>query len=243
MKLFLRASALMMLFWVILAARPLAQAPDDEDHDIIVLNDGGVARGTIVEIVCGDYVSLELPNGGTIKVDYDDVRLITDSEHYREWADKLRGDCVNKRGVDYEFVARGGLLFGESETHFACDFIIGPRLSRGAYFGMGIGWETIGGNLLSAQLHLYYLTDLLKGADHGRSLFVHLSGGYAYGSSMSTTDVTTRGARYTLSLGATVAVDDGTPMTVEAGYLYQSFRLPAPSHRRDYPFVALGVRF
>lgn len=63
---------------LLLAGAVMPQAPTDQNHDVIVLKSGGVARGRILETVEGSHLVLEVANGRTIKIDFEKNSL-----HYR----------------------------------------------------------------------------------------------------------------------------------------------------------------
>ena len=220
------------------------QAPTNEDHDVILLNDGGIARGRIIEIVCGDYVTIQVLEGKTVRVDYDDIRLITDKEQYERFKGKLLGDCIKDRSIEYENIVRVELLRSNSKTHFAGEFIIGPRISRNFYCGMGIGWQSLADDLLSAQLHIYFIQNIVENNNQSVELFLHFSGGYAYNATQPAMDPMRGGAKYMFTFGSAFEVGGGTALLVEAGYGYQAYRESPPDGvRSDLGLISLGVRF
>ena len=51
-----------LAFVLLLIAVSFSQPPTDEDHDVILLKDGGIARGRILETVEGKHVVLQVSN-------------------------------------------------------------------------------------------------------------------------------------------------------------------------------------
>lgn len=233
-----------LAFVLLLIAVSYSQPPTDEDHDVILLKDGGIARGRIVELVCGDYVVMEVSGGKTIKIIYDDIRLITDKKHYDESEGKLRGDCVKERGVDFEYVFRIGLLKSDTSTHFSSSFIVGPRMARSFFAGMSIGWDRFTFDMFSARIHTCVFGNLIKDADGNPETFLHFSAGYGHNIKDKGEMVSAYGPNYSLSIGGAFAVEEGTALTIEAGYHYQTFKHTGISDfNTDYFTMLLGVRF
>jgi hypothetical protein len=227
---------------MLLVGTSFAQAPTNDDHDVILLNDGGIARGRILEIVCGDYVTLQVLQGGSIKIEYHEIRLITDKQHYEELSPMLRGDCIKDRELGYVYISRTGLVFGQGATHFISEFVAGSRISRHFYGGIGVGRESIYDDLISAQLHVYFLGDLVKGGG-SHEFFLHFSGGQAYNVVSPQREPSIGGVKYLLTLGGAFDIGGGAALMVEAGYYYQSFRESTPSDvRRGHPVISLGLR-
>ena len=229
---------------LLLSSVSFSQAPTNEDHDVVLLNDGGVARGRIVELVCGDYVVMEVLDGKTVKINYDDIRLIMDKEHYGELAGKLSGDCLKKRVVDFEFVFRAGLLRSDTSTRFSSSFMVGPRLDTAVFVGMSVGWDRYTFDMLSVRLHTCFFANLINDADDYPETFLHFSAGYGHNIKDRGDMMDAYGPNYSVSIGRTFPVDEATAMTVEAGYHYQTFKNTVNFNSNiEYFTVLFGVRF
>ncbi len=235
-----RTLALVLLLIAVSSAQP----PTDEDHDVILLKDGGVARGRIVELVCGDYVIMEVSDGKTVKIIYNDIRLITDKERYEKLEGKLRGDCVKERGVDFEYVLRVGLLKSDTSTHFSSSFIVGPRMARSFFAGMSVGWDRFAFDMFSVRIHTYVFGNLINDADGNPETFLQFSAGYGHNIKDKGEMVSAYGPNYSLSIGGAFAVEEGTALTIEVGYHYQTFKNTVSFNSNvDYFTMLFGVRF
>lgn len=241
-------SSIYLATWMVATLLPTTsvtgQTPSNSDHDVVLLKNGGVARGRILAVVCGEHVLLEVSGGETTEIAYDDVLLITDNRHYAELEQTLRCGYSGESDRKWQSVTQATTLVGERSTHLGGFLAYGRRVDESLLLGMGVGWENLDSDLISASLHAWFFHNLTPLSERATELYLHLSAGYGHNIADRQRSPEEGGVRLTLGMGAAIGALSPLTTTFEVGYHYQSLQPQATSIvSEDFLSVGLGLRF
>ena len=227
-----------LAFVLLLIAVSFSQPPTDEDHDVILLKDGGIARGRILETVEGKHVVLQVSNDRIIKIDTDDIDLITDSHNYKP----PLGSRHTSHIVIYQYIVQAAVLSGEQSTNGSVSLSAGPRLGEVFQLSLGVRFDRYSFSVLSGQVHAHILGDLVSDNHGFREFFMHF--GVGYGQVVRGTDADIGGLNLLIGIGFFKPVMGKTVLFMEVGHFTQHLKsghFLATSG--DFFFLSLGVRF
>lgn len=237
---FVFAAALILLLAD--AVRP--QAPTDQDHDVIVLKSGGVARGRILDAVGGSKLVLEVANGTTIRIDFENIAFTVDNKNFnRADVPVFKGSHLRYPGKFHLFT-EGTFSAGEQLTDFSISAQVGPQVTEYLTVAVGPRFDRRSRSVLTGRIHVYVLGDLIPGDDRFKELQVHLSAGVGQFVTDRVNALRNGVTNISLGVGRLFKLADETTLMVEIGYHYQSM-FSSAKHIPDEDFftLSLGFRF
>lgn len=205
----------------------LAEAPPtNQDHDVIVLKNGGVARGRILDTVEGSHLVLEIANGKTIRIQLDDVDFITNNDVYIPPT-----PIIPPSGDDDDYYVLGPsgprflshvtVLSGENTTNFGAGLQLGSFIQSQAMVAIGVQMDWYSINVLSLRLNLYAFSKAIPPDMTSFSLFLHLGTGYGHVVSGPPHDVDAGGANMSVGAGLMIPTQLGSAVILEFGLHHQ----------------------
>ncbi|MDH3891680.1 MAG: hypothetical protein OEV49_11400 [candidate division Zixibacteria bacterium] len=221
-----------------------AETPTAKDHDVIVLKNGGVARGKITETVENDYIVLEVSNGKTIKIDFEKIALTTDNQAFDPASvPAFSGSRLTKLS-NYHFMTQVALLAGEQTTNYSVSAQIGPQVTEHIMLAWGLRFDRYSRNMLSGRFHVYAFGDLIPGGDGFKELQLHFSVGYGQFLNDRDETKTNGGSNVSCGIAGLFKLRGQTALMLELGYHQQSltFRTKHAS-TGDFVTLSTGLRF
>lgn len=233
-----------LAFVLLLIAVSYSQPPTDEDHDVILLKDGGIARGRIVETVEGKHVVLQVSNDRIIKIDVDDIALITDSHNYKPPTSPPPDSRRTSRTVMYQYIIQAAVLSGEHSTNGSVSLSAGPRLGEAFHLSFGVRFDRYSFSVLSGQVHAHILGDMVSDNRGFKEFFMHV--GVGYGQIVRGTDADIGGLNFLIGAGFFKPVFGETALFMEVGSFTQTLKSGSGyflQAQGNFFFFSLGVRF
>lgn len=229
---------------LLLAGAVMPQAPADQNHDVIVLKNGGVARGRILETVEGRYIVLEVSNGRTIKIDFEKIAFTTDNKNFDpNGVPAFKASRLNRTG-EYHFITQAGVLSGNKSTNYSISVMAGPQLNEHLTLTAGLRFDRHSLNMLSGRFHLWVFGDLIPGNDGFNEFLLHFSVGY--GQLLKDREETLRsgGSNMSLGVGGLLKLDGQRAVILELGWHHQTL-IDRGEHVASGSFYtfSLGLRF
>lgn len=230
---------------LILTGTALAQAPTDQDHDVIVLKSGGVARGKIVETVEGSHLVLEVANGKRIKIQLDDIHQVTNNKVYMPPPAIRRGsESFVDRPRGARFLSHAMVISGEHSTNYGASLQLGGFVESNAMLTVGLQLDWYAINVLSVRLNAYVFSKDIPADLSDFNFFLH--GGVGYGQVVNglPRDTEAGGVNISGGVGFMLPSQIGSAFVLEFGLHHQSISTKnGRSDEGNFTTLSLGLWF
>ena len=231
---------------LLLAGTCLSQTPTNQDHDVIVLKNGGVARGRILTAVEGKHLVLEVASGKTIRIQLNDIDFITNNLAYTPPETQLQKESrtLSEFVSGPRVLSHAIILSGEHSTNYSMDLQLGGFIERNVMLAAGVRFDRYAFNLLSVRLHTYLFTTSRQVSTETASLFVHLGLGYGQVVRGTEPGSSAGGANFSIGAGIMVPTALGPAFQMELGLHHQSISLDnRTSAEGNFAQFSLGLCF
>jgi hypothetical protein len=220
---YLRMFGLILIVSAIMPSH-VAFASDDQPDDIVLLTNGGIVQGKIVERVGHHKIVVELPNGRRIDIPLKRISSITNSAADYTTRHQAILDSLNAvrnqplAVVGTTMQIHVGALTSTKLTAVGLSGSVAMMTNRNFSLGVSAGWNRYPkGNLLPVLCEFEYRMS------HGfwqPLLFLHagIAGGWRKGRQGADYG----GPRYGLGIGLLKVIHEGLAVTVRIGFEHQS---------------------
>lgn len=219
------------------------EPPTNDDHDVIVLKNGGVARGKIIEEGI-DYTILLVLSEETIKIDSENIAFVTDKKNFDPTTVPVyRGNNL-WAPERYHLFIQGAALLGEQSPNFSVSVAVGPQVTDYLVVAVGAQLDGYTRKVLTGRIHIYVFGDLIPGDDGFKEFQIH----FGFGVGQFVTDriepLRNGVSNISLGVGRVFKLDDKTALIAELGYHHQSM-FSSAKHVPDEKSLTLsfGLRF
>ena len=192
--------------------------------DVVLLKNGGVIKGKIIERIEGKQVTVETQDGERLQIPFKRIAEITTSDADYESRHTLILDSLRQTnsaplaftGTYYH--ARFAVNVSGDLTTYGVSGVVGIMTNKNFSIGPGIGWDQHKyGSLLPIYSEIcYYIPS------EGMTPFIYARGGFSIGWLKDLVGANFGGARWGFGLGLQRKVGTQHLLTAQAGYEKQS---------------------
>jgi hypothetical protein len=217
--------------------------PTNADHDVVVLKNGGVARGRIIETDL-DHTMLLVLSDEIIKIDTEDIAFVTDKKNFDPTTVPVyKGNhlWVPKK---YHLFIQGAALLGGQSPNFSVSVAVGPQVTEYLVVAVGAQLDRYTRKVLTGRIHIYVLGALIPNNVVLKDMQVH----FGFGVGQFVTDriepLRNGVTNISLSLGEQIRLNPEAALMVELGYHHQSMFTRAKHIPDEHSLtLSLGLRF
>jgi hypothetical protein len=240
--------AIALLLWVGGSCQA-QKAPDSllrSPHDVLLLNNGALVRGTIVAREEGKSVTVVLLGGSTtMKIPWKRIEMITSSEadfhtRQREIIDSLHPVLPPGPPIPWAWTIKGRAATGEDGSIISLSGSLGWRFSTGLLADIGLGVDRH-----ANALFLPAMAGVTWFVKPSAKCFPYLrvAGGFSLGRVSNRFGAENGGVRYESGVGVRLLRTGGPALMFELGYVHQALSIAQTAFNSSLDLTSVSVGF